>query len=236
MEQQGATLMVRGLVRRFARNEVVSQVDLDVGRGEVVALLGPNGAGKTTTLACIAGILRPSAGSISVNGSNNPAVRERRVAYVPEIPVVYDDLSPREHLAFVAAGRAIADPEDVIENAMRRTGVVAYADRPAGTFSKGMRQRLCLAGALVAGADVLLLDEPTTGLDPAAQDALGTIVCDLAAGGAAIVMSTHALAIAFAVATRIVVLVGGRLCLEAPRSLYADMNALRDDYVRITRP
>src|ERR1700726_1834577 len=165
-------LAVRGLARRFARVNAVIAVDLEVRRGEIVALLGPNGAGKTTTLRCIAGVLAPSAGDVRVAGEAGRVARERRIAYVPELPVVYDDLTPAEHLAFVAAARGAIDVDAAVERALARTGLDAMRDRPAGELSKGSRQRLCLAGALVARVDVVLLDEPTTGLDPAAQAAL----------------------------------------------------------------
>ena len=226
-----AVLSVRGLVRRFGRLEAVAGIDLDVARGEVVALLGPNGAGKTTTLTCVAGLLAPNAGTIHIAGDAGPSARERRAAYVPEIPVVYDDLTPAEHLAFVAAGRALADADAVVASALERTGLTDLRDRPAGTLSKGNRQRLCLAGALVARADVVLLDEPTTGLDPAAQDALVAIVRGLAAAGAGVVISTHALATAFDAADRIVVIAAGRIVLNEPVARFADLDALRTAYL-----
>jgi ABC-2 type transport system ATP-binding protein len=219
-----AVLSVRGLVRRFGRAEAVAGIDLDVARGEVVALLGPNGAGKTTTLTCIAGLLAPSSGTIQIAGDAGPSARERRAAYVPEIPVVYDDLTPAEHLAFVAAGRRIADADAVVASALERTGLTVLRDLPAGT-------RLCLAGALVARADVVLLDEPTTGLDPAAQHALVAIVRGLAAGGAGVVISTHALATAFDAADRIMVIAAGRIVLNEPVTRFADLDALRAAYL-----
>jgi len=226
-------LSVRGLVRRFGPVRAVAGIDLDVARGEVVALLGPNGAGKTTTLTCVAGLLAPSAGTISVAGDASRSARERRAAYVPEIPIVYDDLTPAEHLAFVAAARGFADRDGVVANALERTGLSELAARPAGTLSKGNRQRLCLAGALVARADVVLLDEPTTGLDPAAQHALVALVRGLAAGGAGVVVSTHALATAFDAADRIVVIVAGRIVLNEPVARFGDLEALRAAYMRV---
>ena len=225
-------LSVRGLARRFGRVEAVAGIDLDVARGEVLALLGPNGAGKTTALTCIAGLLAPSAGTIRIAGDAGRSARERRAAYVPEIPVVYDDLTPAEHLGFVAAARGLADAEAAVANALERTGLAELAARPAGTLSKGNRQRLCLAGALVARADVVLLDEPTTGLDPAAQHALVAVVRGLAAGGAGVVVSTHALATAFDAADRIVVIVAGRIVLNEPVTRFGDLEALRAAYLR----
>jgi ABC-2 type transport system ATP-binding protein len=233
MTESEAVLSVRGLVRRFGRVQAVASIDLDVVRGEVVALLGPNGAGKTTTLTCVAGLLAPSAGTIRVGGDAGREARERRVAYVPELPIVYDDLTPAEHLAFVAAGRRIADADAVVAGALKRTGLTALRDRAAGTLSKGIRQRLCLAGALVARADVVLLDEPTTGLDPAAQHALVGVVRELAADGAGVVLSTHALATAYDAADRIVVIVAGRIILNEPAKRFADLDALRAAYMRV---
>jgi ABC-type multidrug transport system ATPase subunit len=233
MDERETALAVRGLVRRFGALEAVAGIDLDVARGEIVALLGPNGAGKTTTLACVAGVLAPSAGTVRVAGEAERRARERRVAYVPEIPVVYDDLTPSEHLAFVAAARRVPNPDGVVARALERTGLIDSRDRAAGTLSKGNRQRLCLAGALVARADVVLLDEPTTGLDPAAQHALAGLVRDLAAGGSGVVVSTHALATAFEIADRIVVLVAGRIVLDEPARQFVDLDALRAAYLAV---
>ncbi|HEY0776345.1 MAG TPA: ABC transporter ATP-binding protein [Gemmatirosa sp.] len=232
MKHGEVVLSVRGLVRWFGRVKAVAGVDLDVARGEVVALLGPNGAGKTTALTCVAGLLAPSGGIIRVAGDEGRGARERRVAYVPEIPIVYDDLTPVEHLGFVAAGRRLADADTVVESALERTGLTELRDRAAGTLSKGNRQRLCLAGALVARADVVLLDEPTTGLDPAAQHALVAMVRGLAAGGAGVVISTHALATAYDAADRIVVIVAGHIVLNEPVTRFGDLDALRAAYLR----
>ena len=231
MEHSDAVLSVRGLVRRFGCVAAVAGIDLDVARGEVVALLGPNGAGKTTTLTCIAGLLAPTAGTIQIAGDAGRSARERRAAYVPEIPVAYDDLTPAEHLAFVAAARRLADADAVVAHALERTGLTELRDRPAATLSKGNRQRLCLAGALVARADVVLLDEPTTGLDPAAQQALVAVVRGLATGGAAVVISTHALTTAFDAADRIVIIVAGRIVLNEPVTHFGDVDALRAAYL-----
>ena len=233
MNEQQPALEVRALVRRFGRIQAVAGIDLDVARGEVVALLGPNGAGKTTTLTCVAGLLAPSAGTIRIAGDDGRSARERRAAYVPEIPVVYDDLTPAEHLGFVAAARGLPNAETVVASALERTGLCELAERPAGTLSKGNRQRLCLAGALVARADVVLLDEPTTGLDPAAQHALVALVRGLAAGGAGVVISTHALSIAFEAADRIVVIVAGRIVMSEPVTRFGDVDALREAYLRV---
>ena len=222
---------MRGLVRRFGRIEAVAGIDLDVRAGEIVALLGPNGAGKTTTLTCVAGLLAPSSGTIRVRGEADRDARERRVAFLPELPVVYDDLSPAEHLAFVAAGRRLDGAASAVDAALARTGLTALRDRPAGTLSKGNRQRLYLAGALLARADLVLLDEPTTGLDPAAQHELVALVRDLATTGAGVVVSTHALATAFEVADRIVVLAAGRIALDLPATSFPDLAALREAYL-----
>ena len=233
MEHGDPVLAVRRLTRRFGRVEAVVGIDLDAARGDVVALLGPNGAGKTTTLMCIAGLLGPSSGTIAVAGHTTRAERERRVAYLPELPVVYDDLTPAEHLAFVAAGRRIPEAAAAVVRALDRTGLTELRDRPAGTLSKGNRQRLCLAGALLARADVVLLDEPTTGLDPAAQHALIGLVRGLAAEGSAVVVSTHALATAFDAADRILVIAAGRIVLDRPVRSFASIEELRAAYLAV---
>ena len=233
MDRGTVALSVRGLKRQFGSVEAVAGVDLDVARGEVVALLGPNGAGKTTTLACIGGLLSPSAGTIAVAGATKRTERERRVAYVPEVPIVYDDLTPAEHLEFVAAARRLVDGDTAVSQALARAGLSDVRDRPAGSLSKGNRQRLCLAGALLVRADVVLLDEPTAGLDPAAQNALIGFVRELAASGAAVVVSTHALTTAFEAADHIMVLVAGRIVLDEPVARFATLEALRVAYLGV---
>jgi len=233
MDQGSVVLSVRGLTRRFGSVEAVAGIDFDVARGEVVALLGPNGAGKTTTLTCIGGLLAPSAGTIAVAGATGRSEREKRVAYLPELPVVYDDLTPAEHLAFVAAARRLAHSDAIVSQALERMGLAEVRDRPAGALSKGLRQRLCLAGALLARADAVLLDEPTTGLDPAAQHALIGVVRHLAACGAGVVLSTHALVTAFEAADRIMVLVAGRIVLDEASARFATLDALRAAYLGV---
>ncbi len=187
---------------------ILAAVDLTIDAGDVVAIVGRNGAGKTTLLAALA-CLTPHDGTIRIAGDASRSARRRLVAYLDDDPAVYPNLAARDHLAFVAAarGRAAADVDAVIA----RFGLGAVAARPGSVLSRGERQKLALAGAVLAACPVIVLDEPTNGLDPLAQRTLEATIRNLAAEGIAVVVSTHQLATATAVADRVVVLANGRV-------------------------
>ena len=176
-------------------NRVLRGLTLAVPAGRIFGLLGPNGAGKTTTLNLILGFLRADAGTVRVGGFD-PAAEPARVrdlvAYLPENVALYPELTGAENLAYLAAlgGRRLATNE--LYQLLNRTGLAEEAHgRRVGTYSKGMRQRVALAVALAKQARVLLLDEPTTGLDPAAVQELAKLLRSLAADGAAVLLTTH---------------------------------------------
>jgi len=174
---------------------VLRGLTLDVPAGRIFGLLGPNGAGKTTTLNLILGFLTPDAGQVRV-GDLDPSTAAARVrelvAYLPENVALYPELTGAENLAYLAAlgGRRLETNE--IYQLLNRTGLAEEAhDRRVSTYSKGMRQRVALALALARRARVYLLDEPTTGLDPAAVQDLARLLRQLAAEGAAVLLTTH---------------------------------------------
>ena len=194
-----------GLTRRFGGRAAVSDVSFAVEPGEVVGFLGPNGAGKTTTMRLLLGLLRPDGGR---------AVRPERVGYLPEQAAAYETLTVGSHLRFLARVKGVVDRDEEVARVMERVHVDDLAGRPVGRLSRGQRQRVGLAGALLGSPPAYFLDEPTTGLDPRQVVDARAVVRQLADGGAAVLLSTHLLAEASAVCDRVVVIVAGRVVAE----------------------
>jgi ABC-2 type transport system ATP-binding protein len=208
-------LEARGLTKRYGDQLALDGLDLDVAPGEILCLLGANGAGKTTTLNLFLGFTTPTAGVALVDGhvvAEAPAAARARLGYVAEVVSLYPSLSGAENLDFFAslAGMAVAPARrDAILARLRfPPGAI---DRPAATYSKGMRQKLGLAIALLKDARAILLDEPLSGLDPAAANDLVAVLRDTAAGGAALLVSTHDIFRAKDIASRIGIMRHGRL-------------------------
>jgi ABC-2 type transport system ATP-binding protein len=211
-------LTVRGLSKSF-RNPVISNLNLSIAPGEIYALLGPNGAGKTTTLRMIAGLLRPDAGAIEIFGTSvitAPLEAKAKMAWLPDEPLLYDKLSALEYLEFVAGlwriPPAIAAAR--AENLLETLGLWQHRHQKCENFSRGMKQKTILAGALIHEPLLLILDEPLTGLDAAAARLVKTLLQERAAQGAAIIITTHILDVAERLATRLGILSGGALLAE----------------------
>jgi len=186
-----------------------------VADGEIVAVAGPNGAGKSTTFMCLAGLVRPDAGTIALDGVVLGPDRGRAIALIPETPEVYPMLTVWEHLAFVAAlTRRPAGWERRAEELLARLALTAERDTLGNALSKGMRQKTLVAATVLGGAPVLLLDEPLIGLDPLGQRELRAIVADLRAEGHSILVSSHLLESAAAMCDRMLVIDRGRLVAE----------------------
>src|SRR5437588_1507659 len=184
-------LTVEGLTKCFGTVTAVDTLSFRVSRGQILALLGPNGAGKTTTLLCLAGLLRPDAGRIAWDGRVLGPTRGRDVALIPETPEVYEMLTVWEHLVFVARSCRLRDGWDgVAAGLLERLGMSSQRDTLGEALSKGMRQKLLVAAAVLAGTPVLLLDEPMVGLDPRGQRELTAILRELRSEGRAIILST----------------------------------------------
>jgi len=187
-------VQVADVSKRFGKVEAVSQVSFELVEGETVALVGHNGAGKTTLMKLIIGLIRPTTGSLRLLGED-PAAGEftarRRLGYLPENVSFNAALTGRETLAFYA--RLKRENPRSVDPLLERVGLGHAANRRVGTYSKGMRQRLGLAQALLGEPKVLLLDEPTTGLDPALRQSFYEIVEELRSGGSAVLLSSHAL-------------------------------------------
>jgi ABC-2 type transport system ATP-binding protein len=211
-------LEIRNLTKTFDR-PAVDGLDLIVEAGRFYALLGPNGAGKTTTLRMVAGLIRPDGGAISVCGVDalaDPVAAKQLVAWVSDEPMIYDKLTPLEYLEFVAglwgmeAGTAEAGARELIA----RLGLEREADRRCEGLSKGMRQKVALAGALIHDPRLIILDEPLTGLDAGAARVVKDVLLERVQVGASVIMTTHILEVAERMAERIGVIARGRLIAE----------------------
>ena len=215
---QPAALDIKGLEKRFDK-PAVDGLDLSVRGGEFYALLGPNGAGKTTTLRIVAGLLRPDAGSVSVFGLDalaDPIAAKRLIAWAPDEPMIYDKLTPLEYLEFVA-GLWEIDAETAHAEALELVGwlgLAPHSHERCGGFSKGMRQKVALAGALVHKPRLLVLDEPLTGLDAGAARQVKNGLMERVRDGVTVIMTTHILEVAERMAERIGVIDKGRLIAE----------------------
>ena len=207
------------LERRFGHVRALRSVDLTVAAGEVVLLVGPNGAGKSTLLRCLAGLARPTRGSVRVCGAllqRDPAARAG-VGFLSHQTFLYDDLTARENLRFAAALHGLDSVERRVMDALDAAGLTQRADARAGVLSHGTRQRLAIARATLHGPAVLLLDEPFSGLDGAAVEQLRSGIAAGAAGGRAVVCVTHQPADVWQIATRVVVLSSGAVVLDIAR-------------------
>jgi ABC-2 type transport system ATP-binding protein len=222
--------MATGLTKRFDEVTAVSDLSLNIRRGEIYGFLGLNGAGKTTTIRMLLGMIRPSAGAVSLFGMKvQPGQRAiwRRVGYLVETPHAYPDLSVRENLEIVRRWRRL-DEAGAVERIMAELGLTPYADRRARTLSLGNAQRLGLAKALIHHPDLLLLDEPANALDPAGIVEVRERLRGLAAeSGVTIFISSHILSEVARLATRIGVVHEGRLVKELDTGELAEQEEQR---------
>jgi ABC-2 type transport system ATP-binding protein len=211
-------LSVRGLRKTFER-PAVEGIDLTIKAGEFYGLLGPNGAGKTTTMRMIAGLLTPDFGSIEVFGIDvrrNPAAAKELIAWLPDEPLLYDKLTVAEYLEFIA-GLWRMDPKQAERNArelLERLDLWVHRDDRCEGFSRGMKQKAALAGALIHEPQLLILDEPLTGLDAAIARQVKDLLLERARAGCTIILTTHILDVAERLVDRIGIIQSGRLLAE----------------------
>jgi len=203
-EMTDRSAVVRGVTKRFGDRVALRDVSFEIAPGELLAVIGPNGAGKTTLLSILAGILRPDAGELS-----RPA---REIGWVPQQAAVYSKLSVRENLRLFARLERVGDPDAVVEAMLAQTGLADRADDELGTLSGGNRQRVNIAVGLLADPPVLLLDEPSSSLDPRQRERLWEFVDALARErGTAVIFTTHNVAEAERWADRVLVLADGEV-------------------------
>ncbi len=229
-----AGVRIRGLTKSYGPVPAVRDLDLDAAPGHVTGLLGRNGAGKTTTLECLLGLRRPDAGTVEIDGIADPAAAKRVVGAQLQATALQDKLTPREALRFFASFyRNALKPDDLIA----RFDLADKADAPFASLSRGQQQRLALALAFVNDPPVLVLDEPTAGLDPHARRHLHELIAGLRADGRTVLMSTHDIAEAERLCDRVAVIHAGRVvAAAAPADLVATAAAVPAVVVRTAGP
>ncbi|MEP6952956.1 MAG: ABC transporter ATP-binding protein [Solirubrobacteraceae bacterium] len=218
-----AAIAATGVAKRFGKREALRGVSFEAAPGEVVAVIGPNGAGKTTLLSILAGLQAPDGGTVS----RPPG----EVGWVPQSPAVYSKLSVAENLRLFARLEKVSDPDAAVDRMLDQTGLRDRAGDELGTLSGGNRQRVNIAVGLLADPPVLLLDEPSSSLDPRQRERLWEFVGTLAAGGTAVVFSTHDVGEAERYAARLLVLADGEVLFTgSPAELDAEVGETTRDF------
>ncbi|MFQ5923859.1 MAG: ABC transporter ATP-binding protein, partial [Anaerolineales bacterium] len=217
-------IQVKDLSKNYGNFQALSEISFQAKRGEILGFLGPNGAGKTTTMRILTGYMPPTAGSAEVAGfdviDDSLEVR-KRVGYLPETVPLYPELSAKEHLTFMGSLRRVPDLDDRIDEVLTEVGLLDRAESYAGNLSKGLRQRLGLAQALLHQPEVLILDEPTIGLDPAQIIGVRDLIRE-AGADRTVMLSTHILSEAQQICDRVLIINQGRIVAEdTPNNLQA---------------
>ena len=229
---------VQHVTKRYGRVTAVDDVSFRVERGEILGFLGPNGAGKTTTMRILTGYMPATEGRATMAGYDiftHPIEAKRRIGYLPETPPLYPEMTVREYLEFVSRIKAVPSGErrQRVTTVMERTRVADMADRHCGKLSKGYRQRVGLAQALIHNPDVLILDEPTAGLDPKQIIETRDLIRGLA-GDHTIVLSTHILPEVAQTCQRVVIINRGRVvAVDTPDNLTARLKGAETMYVQV---
>jgi ABC-2 type transport system ATP-binding protein len=211
----------KALTKRYGAQVAVDRLDLTINKGEVFGLLGPNGAGKTTTILMILGLTEPSSGSIATVGFDplrQPLDVKRRVGYLPDSVGFYDNMTGRDNLRYTArlGGIPRIAVDARITAALERVGLVAAAERPVATYSRGMRQRLGIAEIIMRRVDVAILDEPTNGLDPQSTQEFLELIRSLKGEGMTVILSSHLLELVQTICDRVALFSNGRIGLMGP--------------------
>jgi ABC-2 type transport system ATP-binding protein len=232
MNGETSALRLSGLTKRFDRL-AVDALDLTVRAGEFYALVGPNGAGKTTTLRMVSGLLRPDAGTVEIFGIDalkDPVAAKQVMAWVSDEPMIYDKLTPLEYLEFVAGLWGIEPrvSQPAARELLASLGLKPHRNERCEGFSKGMRQKVALAGALIHDPRLIILDEPLTGLDAISARHVKALLGDRVRAGCTVIMTTHILEVAERMADRIGVIAAGRLVAEGTLTELRQQNGHTD--------
>ncbi len=237
-------IRLQNLTKRYGSFTAVNAIDLDVPRGQLFGFLGPNGAGKTTTLRMIAGILRPTGGTVEIGGvdiARNPMAAKMKLGFIPDRPFIYEKLTGAEFMRFVAGLYDQEGPE--VEHRARELLALfdldEWRDELVESYSHGMRQKLIISSAFVHRAEVIVVDEPMVGLDPKAARILKDLFREYVNRGNTIMMSTHTLEVAEALCDRIAIVQAGRIrasgtMAELRESATDGAEGLEDIFLRLT--
>jgi len=229
---------LKGLSKRFGDLVAVRDVSFEVGRGEVVGFLGPNGAGKTTTLRMLTGFLPPTSGTVRIAGRDlmeQPIACRRTIGYLPEIPPLYPEMRVERYLGFVAAIKDVPRGErtEKIHRALAACGLEEVRRSVIGQLSRGFRQRVGLAQAIVHEPEVLVLDEPTAGLDPVQIAEIRALIRELAdEKGRTVIISTHILPEVEAICRRVVLINAGEIRVDGDLEEVMGQGTLEDAFMR----
>ena len=236
-----ATIEVQGLTKNYGPHRAIDDLTFTIGKGEVVGFLGPNGAGKTTTMKIITGFMAPSSGSVKVAGFDvfeDPLEVKKRIGYLPETPPVYGDMSVESYLKFVAKLKGVANDRihDLVELSIKKTDLFSVRKRLIQNLSKGYRQRVGISQALVSDPEVLILDEPTVGLDPRQVAEVRSLIKELA-GKHTIILSTHILPEVQASCERIIIINRGKIVAQdSIDRLSTRMSSSGRVHLRVVKP
>lgn len=234
-------IKVEGLTKRYGRTTAVRNISFEVEKGEIVGFLGPNGAGKTTTMRILTGFLPPTEGTASVGGldvQEHPIEVKRRIGYLPEIPPLYPEMTVRDYLEFVARlkGIAGADVAARVDAVIDRCSIGGVRGKLNGQLSKGYRQRVGLAQALIHDPDVLILDEPTAGLDPKQIIEVRELIRELG-GEHTIILSTHILPEVSTTCGRVIIINEGKIeASDTPENLTARLQGHDSVWIEVDGP
>ena len=212
---QPPPLVARGLTRRYGPRAALDGIDLELAHGEFLTLFGPNGAGKTTLLKCIASLVRPTSGTLSVFGHDADEAK-RRIGLVGHEGFLYGGLSGRNNLIFYAGLYDLPDARERVAARLSQVGLTDRADDSVNTYSRGMKQRLTIARALIHDPDLVLLDEPYTGLDQHAARMFTDVLETVKAHGRSVVMVTHQLEEGLRLGSRVAIMDSGRVVFDRP--------------------
>jgi ABC-2 type transport system ATP-binding protein len=239
-----AMIQIKGLTKRYGTFTAVDGIDLEVPRGQILGFLGPNGAGKTTTLRMIAGILKPTAGSVKIGGIDileQPSAAKAMMGFIPDRPFIYEKLTGGEFLRFVAG--LYGQSGDVVERRMTELlelfDLIEWKDELVESYSHGMRQKLIISSAFLHRPEVIVVDEPMVGLDPKAARILKDLFGEYVRRGHTIMMSTHTMEVAESVCDRIAIIHGGRIraagtMAELHETVQAGARGLEELFLRLT--